>query len=122
MFCEPKGQELNNFIYSIFFVNFLTPLGPLGVRPYRFENMYFYDFDLKLLLQHFCKQTQAKRLVFIKKKCIKACLEIEKTQVLCCSHPQNIYFRLTCTNSFHCDRIYETQHMSVFPTTNIIAV
>ena len=28
MFCEPKGQELNTFICSIYFVNFLTPLGP----------------------------------------------------------------------------------------------
>ena len=37
MFCEPKVQELNTFTCSIYFVNFLTPLGPLGVRPYRFE-------------------------------------------------------------------------------------
>ena len=37
MFCEPKGQKLDTFICSIYFVNFLTPLGPLGVLPYRFE-------------------------------------------------------------------------------------
>ena len=30
MCCEPKDQELNTFICSIYFVNFLTPLGPLG--------------------------------------------------------------------------------------------
>ena len=30
MFFEPKGQELNTFIGSIHFVNFLTPLGPWG--------------------------------------------------------------------------------------------
>ena len=59
MFCEPKGQELNTFICSIYFLNFLTPLGPLGVSPY--------DFDLKLLLQHFHEQTQAKRLFFMEK-------------------------------------------------------
>ena len=29
--------------------------------------MYFYDFELKLLLQHFGEQTQAKRLVFMEK-------------------------------------------------------
>ena len=36
MFCEPKGQELNTFICKKK-SDFLTPLGPLGVRPYRFE-------------------------------------------------------------------------------------
>ena len=35
MFCEPKGQELNTFICN----DFLTPLGPLGVRPNRFEKI-----------------------------------------------------------------------------------
>ena len=33
MFFEPKGQELNTVICN----DFLTPLEPLGVRPYRFE-------------------------------------------------------------------------------------
>ena len=42
--------------------------------------MYFYDFELKLLLQHFGEQTLAKRLVY-GKICIKACLEIKKKQV-----------------------------------------
>ena len=51
--------------------------------------MYFYDFELKLLLQHFGEETQAKRLVF---------MEIEKTQVVCCSHPQNSYFLLNSLN------------------------
>ena len=36
------------------------------------------------------------------KTCIKACLEIEKSQVVCCSHPQNIYFMLNSNRIFHC--------------------
>ena len=31
---------------------------------------------------------------------IKACLEIEKTQAVCCSHPPNIYFLLNSNKSF----------------------
>ena len=50
----------------------------------------------------FGRTDASKKTGFYGKICIKACLEIEKTQVVCCSHPKNIYFRLTSTNSFHC--------------------
>ena len=36
----------------------------------------------------------SKKTVFYGKVCIKACLEIEKTQAVCCSHPKNILFLL----------------------------
>ena len=64
--------------------------------------MCFYDFEFKLLLQHFGDQMQAKRLVFIKKTCIKARLEIEKSQVVCCRHLHNSYFLLNRINDPLC--------------------
>ena len=47
-----------------------------------------------------------KRTAVNGKICIKECLKFEKAQVVCCSLPQNIYFRLTSTNSFHCDMYF----------------
>ena len=45
------------------------------------------------------RRTEAnKKTGFYRKICIKACLEIEKTQVVCCSHPQNSYFLLNSIN------------------------
>ena len=58
-------------------------------------------FFLKLLPQ----TDTRKQTDFYGKICIKACLEIETTQVVCCSRPKNIYFMLTSTNSFHCDNV-----------------
>ena len=52
---------------------------------------------------HFSEQTQEKKNVFYGKICIKACLEIEETQVVCCGHLQNNYFMLNSNNTiFHC--------------------
>ena len=42
------------------------------------------------ILGNRCKQKDC----FYGKICLKECLEIEKTQVVCCSHPKNIYFLL----------------------------
>ena len=47
-----------------------------------------------------------KRTAVNGKICIKECLKFEKTQVVCYSLPKNIYFRLTSTNSFHCDMYF----------------
>ena len=46
----------------------------------------------------FPRTDQSKKTVFYGKMCIKACLEVEKTQVVCCSHPQNSYFLLNSIN------------------------
>ena len=53
-------------------------------------------------LEDLLKQSVANSLFFLKKICIKECLEVEETQVLCCGHPQNIYFMLNSTTTFHC--------------------
>ena len=58
MFCEPKDQELNTFICSIYVVNFLTPLGPLGVRPYRFEKKVSHLAVCKSNVTHLSMETQ----------------------------------------------------------------
>ena len=50
--------------------------------------------NLKTLLHHFSKQMQAKRLFFYGKICIKACLEIEKTQAVSYSHPKKCIFSI----------------------------
>ena len=39
-----------------------------------------------------------------RKRCIKECLEIEITPVVCCGHPQNIYFLLNGSTRIHCVR------------------
>ena len=57
MFCEPKGQELNTFICKKK-SNFLTPLGPLGVRPYRFEKKVSDPAVCRSNLTHLPKETQ----------------------------------------------------------------
>ena len=50
-------------------------------------------------------QTDAsKKTVFNGKICIKESLEIEKTQVVCCGHPQNNYFMLNSNKISHCGR------------------
>ena len=53
----------------------------------------FYDFEFP--------QTNA-TTVFYGKICIKACLEIEKTHVVCCGHPQNNYFMFNSNKISHC--------------------
>ena len=40
--------------------------------------MYFYDFELELLLQHFGQQMQAKRLVFMEKYASKHVQKLRK--------------------------------------------
>ena len=57
MFCVPKGQELNTFICKKK-SNFLTPLGPLGVRPYRFEKKVSDPAVCRSNLTHLPKETQ----------------------------------------------------------------
>ena len=54
------------------------------------------------MILNFREQTHAKRLFFYGKLCIKACLEIVKTQVVCCGHPQNNYFMLNSNKISHC--------------------
>ena len=51
--------------------------------------------DLYTSLTHFGQQRQAKRLFFMEKTCFKAWVGIEKTHVVCCGHPKNIYFMLS---------------------------
>ena len=51
----------------------------------------FYSISVNRLKQKDC---------FYGKICIKASLKIEKTQAVCCSHPQNILFLLNSNKSF----------------------
>ena len=44
----------------------------------------------------------SKKTIFYGKICIKESLEIEKTQVVCCGHPQNNYFMLNSNKISHC--------------------
>jgi hypothetical protein len=55
-----------------------------------------------LPLEDLLKKSEVNSLFFSEKVCIKECLEIEKTQVICCGHPQNIYFMLNSTTASHC--------------------
>ena len=55
----------------------------------------FYDLE-------FPRTDASKRTGFYGKICVKACLEIEKTQVVCCGHPKNIYFMLNSNKISHC--------------------
>ena len=59
----------------------------------------FYDFASR----GFTETIRSKWPVFSEKICIKECLEVEETQVVCCGHPKNIYFMLNSTTMFHCD-------------------
>ena len=56
--------------------------------------MYFYDFELKLLLYAtaFGRTDASKETGFYGKICIKACLEIEKTQVYAAVTPKIFIF------------------------------
>ena len=56
----------------------------------RIENYLRRPFNLCASLNAFTKTDACKN----GKICIKACLEIEKTQAVCCSHSQNILFSL----------------------------
>ena len=58
--------------------------------------------DLCASLIYLLKQTEAKRQVFYVKICIKACLETEKTQTVCCGQPKNNYFMLNSNKISHC--------------------
>ena len=51
-----------------------------------------------LPLEDLLKQSEANTLFFSEKVFIKECLEVEETQVVCCGHPQNIYFMLNSTS------------------------
>ena len=55
-----------------------------------------------LLLEDLLKESEANSLFFSEKICVKECLEVRETQVVCCGHPQNIYFLLNSTTTFHC--------------------
>ena len=44
----------------------------------------------------------SKKTIFYGKVCTKESLEIEKTQVVCCGHPQNKYFMLNSNKISHC--------------------
>ena len=58
----------------------------------------FHDFASR----GFTEIIRSNESIFSEKICIKECLEIEITQVVCCGHPQNIYFMLNSSNIFHC--------------------
>ena len=55
----------------------------------------FYDFKKP-------RADASKRTGFYGKIYIKACLEIEKTQAVCCGHLQNICFTLNSNTIIHC--------------------
>ena len=57
MFCEPKGQELNTFICKKK-SDFLTPMGPLVVHPYRSEKIVSDPAVCRSNLTHLRKETQ----------------------------------------------------------------
>ena len=42
----------------------------------------------------------------------QACLEIEKTHVVCYGHPQNNYFLLNTNKITHCDKSRDTKAIS----------
>ena len=58
----------------------------------------FYDSE-------FLRTDASKQTVFYGKICIRGRLEVEKTQVVCCGHPQNIYFMVNSTTGFRCARV-----------------
>ena len=58
----------------------------------------FYDFASR----EFTETIRSKKPVFSEKICIKECLEVEATQVVCCGHPQNNYLMLNSNKMFHC--------------------
>ena len=51
--------------------------------------------------------------------CIKACIEIEKTQVVCCGHSKNIYFMLNSNKIFHCDILIDHHINSKLNLTSV---
>ena len=53
-----------------------------------------------LPVEDLLKQSEANSL-FFEKICIKECLEVGETQVVCCGHTKNIYFMLNSTTMFH---------------------
>ena len=56
----------------------------------------FYDSE-------FLQTDASKQTVFYGKICIRGCLEVQKTQVVCCDHPKNNYFMLNSNKISHCD-------------------
>ena len=70
------------------------------------QSLKFFSYISMVLNLNCCYSISANRCkqkdCFNEKTCIKACLEIEKSQVVCCSHPQNIYFMLNSNRIFHC--------------------
>ena len=84
---------------------FWHPWDPWGcVHVHRFEKRCInIILTLNCCYRILVNRRKQKDCFVMEKICIKACLEIDKTQV--CSmlqSPQNIYFRLTGTDSFHC--------------------
>ena len=66
------------------------------------QSLKFFSYISMVLNLNCCYSISANRCkqkdCFNEKTCIKACLEIEKSQVVCCSHPKNSYFLLNSIN------------------------
>ena len=81
--------------------------GPLKARKKVCKKLHtsnFYDFTSR----GFTETIRSKQPAFSQKVCIKESLEDEETQVVRCGHPQNIYFMLNSTTTFHCDIFRES--------------
>ena len=71
------------------------------------EILHFYKLEIRYIYRSiastaFLRTDASKKTRIYGKICIKACLEIEKTQAVCCSQPKNILFLLNWINLSLC--------------------
>ena len=108
---EEDGWKLKNIYIKTkcsFSLNLMIKIGKKCFKnvKWRVWNLSFSLNGNRKYLQDYClysiSQTDAsKKTVFIEKYASKhACLVIEKTQAVCCSHHKNIYFLLNDNKSF----------------------
>ena len=76
---------------------------PLKARKKGLKNDDMTSFSNSFYDSEFPGIDASKKTSFYEKICIKESLEIEKTQVVCCGHPQNNYFMLNSNKISHCD-------------------
>ena len=75
----------------------------------------FHDFASR----GFTEIIRSNESIFSEKICIKECLEVEKTQVVYCGHPQNNHFMLNSATMFYCDRRPTVNSQKVYCTTAV---
>ena len=75
---------------------------PLKARKKGLKNDNMTSFSNSFYDSEFPRIDASKKTIFYGKICIKESLEIEKTQVVCCGHPQNNYFMLNSNKISHC--------------------